>query len=46
VNGSPTLEFKPQKGLRQGDSLAPFVFLIMVEDLTSAMRKAKKVRIT
>jgi len=30
VNGSPTVEFKPKKGLRQGDSLASFLFLIAV----------------
>lgn len=33
VNGSPTSEFKMEKGLRQGDPIAPFLFLIVVEGL-------------
>ncbi|XP_068472217.1 secreted RxLR effector protein 78-like [Phaseolus vulgaris] len=33
VSGSPTKEFVPQKGLRQGDPFAPFLFLIATEGL-------------
>ncbi|MCI10394.1 LINE-1 reverse transcriptase like, partial [Trifolium medium] len=40
VNGSPTSEFNVGKGLRQGDPLSPFLFLIVAEGLTGLMRKA------
>ncbi|XP_068483406.1 uncharacterized protein [Phaseolus vulgaris] len=39
VNGSPTEEFKPQRGLRQGDPLALFLFLVVVEGLTGLVRQ-------
>jgi len=42
VNGSPTEEFKPKRSLRQGDPLAPFLFLIIVEGLTRLVREAKR----
>ena len=42
VNGSPTQEFWPSKGLRQGDLLAPFLFLIVVEGLAGLVRVAAK----
>ena len=40
VNGSPTKEFVPSKGLRQGDPLAPFLFLIVAEGLAEVVRNA------
>ena len=40
VNGSPTKEFTPERGLRQGDPLAPFLFNIVAEGLTGLMRNA------
>ncbi|MCH93399.1 LINE-1 reverse transcriptase like [Trifolium medium] len=40
VNGSPTDDFMVRKGLRQGDSLSPFLFLIAAEGLTRLMQRA------
>ncbi|CAL0315533.1 unnamed protein product [Lupinus luteus] len=40
VNGSPTSEFSMARGLRQGDPIAPFLFLIVVEALAGLMRSA------
>ena len=40
VNGSPTDEFKPRRGLRQGDPLAPLLFVLVAERLTGLMREA------
>ncbi|GAU10246.1 hypothetical protein TSUD_418780 [Trifolium subterraneum] len=40
VNGSPTSEINIQRGLKQGDPLAPFLFLLVVEGLSGVMRRA------
>jgi hypothetical protein len=40
VNGSPTEEINIQKGLKQGDPLAPFLFLLVAEGLGGLMKKA------
>ncbi|GAU51623.1 hypothetical protein TSUD_414500 [Trifolium subterraneum] len=40
VNGSPTEDFKVEKGLRQGDPLSPFLFLIAAEGLTGMVNRA------
>jgi len=42
VNGSPSKEFFPKKGLRQGNPLAPFLFLIVAEGLTGVFRMVTK----
>ena len=39
VNDNSTKEFVPSKGLRQGDPLAPFLFLIAAEGLAGVIRK-------
>jgi len=38
VNGCPADEFKFERGLRQGDPLSPFLFLIAVEGLNVIMK--------
>jgi hypothetical protein len=38
VNGSPTEEFPLERGLRQGDLLSPFLFLLAAEGLHVMMR--------
>jgi hypothetical protein len=40
VNGSPTGEINIQRGLKQGDPLAPFLFLLVAEGFGGAMKKA------
>jgi hypothetical protein len=40
VNGSPTEEINIQRGLKQGDLLAPFLFLIVAEGFSGVMCKA------
>jgi len=45
VNGSPTEEFKPSRGLRQGDPLAPFLYLVVAEGLAGLVRQVVKTNI-
>ncbi|XP_022002156.1 uncharacterized protein LOC110899580 [Helianthus annuus] len=40
VNGSPTFEFKCEKGMRQCDPISPFIFLLVMEALSCLMDKA------
>jgi len=38
VNGNPTEEINIQRGLKQGDPLAPFLFLVVAEGFSGLMR--------
>jgi hypothetical protein len=40
VNGSPSEEINIQRGLKQGDPLAPFLFLLVAEGLGGVMKRA------
>lgn len=42
VNRSTIDQFIPQRGLRQGDPLAPFLFIIVAKGLARLMREAEK----
>nr|GEX33126.1 putative RNA-directed DNA polymerase, eukaryota, reverse transcriptase zinc-binding domain protein [Tanacetum cinerariifolium] len=45
VNGSPTFELSVKRGLRQGDPLSPFLFIIVMEGLHMALMEASHSRL-
>nr|XP_016485156.1 PREDICTED: uncharacterized protein LOC107805603 [Nicotiana tabacum] len=44
VNRSPVGFFSPEKGLRQGDPLSNFLFILAMDGLTQMMEKAKEMQ--
>ncbi|XP_015941361.1 uncharacterized protein LOC107466866 [Arachis duranensis] len=45
INGKLSSRITPQRGLRQGDSLSPYLFILAAESFTILMEKARRDRL-
>lgn len=45
IHGSPTFEFQCFKGMRKGDPLSPYLFLVVMEALSNMVSSAEEVGI-
>jgi hypothetical protein len=42
INGSPVGDIHPSRGIRQGDHISPYLFLICAEALSALLQQAEK----